>query len=157
MDEDKLLEVNPAALRMLGRQFAHEMVGKPPSEFSPPLQPNGVSSEIMARKYIEECIAKGSVRLEWMCASPEGREIPLEVLLTRIDWSGRQVIQVFITDITERKQAERALRDANRELHSEIEQRRRAEESLKERVCMSTLTAEVAVALNAGIELQPML
>jgi GAF domain-containing protein len=43
------------------------------------------------------------------------------------------------------------------ELHREIEQRTRAEESLKERVRMSTLNAEVAVALNAGVELQPML
>src|SRR5262249_23761424 len=77
--------------------------------------------------------------------------------LTRIEWSGRQVIQAFITDITERKQAERALRQANLELHREIEQRTRAEVLLKERVRMSTLTAEVAVALNSSTELQPML
>jgi PAS domain S-box-containing protein len=112
MDRDKLLEVNPAAVRILGRRSADEMVGKHPSAFSPLLQPNGVSSQVMAQRYIEECIAKGSLRLEWMCASPEGREIPLEVLLTRIEWSGRQVIQACISDITERKQAERALRES---------------------------------------------
>jgi len=112
MEPDKLLEVNPAALRILGRQSADEMVGKHPSAFSPSLQPNGVGSEIMAAKHIEECIAKGSVRLEWLCSSPEGQEIPLEVLLTRIEWSGRQVIQACITDITERKRSERALRES---------------------------------------------
>jgi PAS domain S-box-containing protein len=157
MDADKLLEVNPAAVRILGRQSAEEMVGKHPSAFSPLLQPNGVSSEIMAGNCIAECIAKGSLRLEWWCSSPEGVEIPLEVLLTRIEWSGRQVIQACITDITERKQAERVLREVNRELHREIQQRTRVEESLKERVRISTLNAEVAVALNAGVELQPML
>ncbi|HWT79364.1 MAG TPA: PAS domain S-box protein, partial [Candidatus Methylomirabilis sp.] len=88
---------------------------------------------------------------------PQGGEIPLEVNLTRIQWSGRQVIQALITDITERKQAEHALRDANRELRREIEQRSRAEELLKERVRISTLNAEVAVALNAVTELRPML
>ena len=62
---------------------------------------------------------------------PQGGEIPLEVNLTRIQWSGRQFIQALITDITERKQAEHALRDANRELRREIEQRSRAEELLK--------------------------
>ena len=77
--------------------------------------------------------------------------------MTRIQWSGRQIIQAFITDITERKQAEHALREANRELRREIEQRTRAEESLKERVRMSTLNTEVALALNAGTELQAML
>jgi PAS domain S-box-containing protein len=157
MDENKLLEVNPAAVRILGRRFAHEMVGKHPSEFSPPLQPNGVDSQIMAGKYIEECLAKGSVRLEWMCSSPEGHEIPLEVVLTRIEWSGRQVIQAFITDITERKRAERALREANYELHREVEQRTRAEQLLKQRVRMSSLNTGVALALNAGDELQSML
>src|SRR5207247_6270553 len=76
---------------------------------------------------------------------------------TRIEWSGRQVIQALVTDITERKQAEQAIRDANRELHREIEQRTCAEESLKERVRMSTRNAELAVALNAGTELRAML
>jgi PAS domain S-box-containing protein len=156
-DENGLLEVNPAAVRILGRRSPQELLGKHPSETSPPFQPNGESSEVLARKYIEQCIANGSARFEWMSCTPQGREIPLEVALTRIEWSGRQVIQAFITDITERKQAERALREANRELHREIEQRTRAEEALQQRVRMSTLNAAVALALNADAELQPML
>src|SRR5438046_8811032 len=88
---------------------------------------------------------------------PDNKQVPLEVALTRIQWSVRQVIQAFITAITERKQAEQALREANRELHREIEQRTWAEASLKERVRMSTLNAEVALALNAGTELRTML
>src|ERR1044071_6862343 len=51
MASDKLLEVNPAAVRILGRRSADEMVGKPPSAFSPLLQPNGVNSEVMVRRY----------------------------------------------------------------------------------------------------------
>jgi PAS domain S-box-containing protein len=156
-DEHGLLEVNSAAVRILGRKSQQELLGKHPRELAPPLQPNGESSEAMAAKYIEQCLATGSARFDWLACDPNGKDIPMEVALTRIEWSGRQVIQAFITDITERKQAERALREANRELHREIEQRIRAEESLKERVRMSTLNAEVAVALNAGNELQPML
>jgi PAS domain S-box-containing protein len=124
---------------------------------APPIQANGETSAVMGQKYIEECMALGSARFEWLACAPDGREIPLEVALTRIQWSGRQIIQAFITDITERKRAERALREANSELHREIEQRTRAEDSLKERVCLSTLNAGVALALNAGAELQPML
>jgi PAS domain S-box-containing protein len=156
-DENGLREVNPAAVQIMGRQFAHELLGKHPRDLAPPFQPNGESSEVMARGYIEECMTKGSVRFEWLACAPDGREIPLEVALTRIEWSGRQVIQAFITDITERKRSEQALHKANRELHREIEQRLRAEELLKDRVRMSTLNAEVAVALNAGTELQTML
>ena len=156
-DENGLLEVNTAAVRIMRRQTAQEMLGKHPREMAPPFQPNGESSDAMAREYIEECLARGSVRFEWLARAADGQDIPMEVALTRIEWSGRQVIQAFITDITERKQAERALREANDELRREIEQRTRAEESLKQRVRMSTLNAEVAVALNAGDELQPML
>jgi PAS domain S-box-containing protein len=156
-DENELLEVNPAAVRIMGRQHPMDLLGRHPREMAPPLQPNGESSEAMGRRYIEECMTRGSARFEWMACDPQGRNIPLEVALTRIEWSGRQIIQALITDITERKQAELALREANRELHREVEQRTRVEEALQERVRMSTLNAEVAVALNAGTELQPML
>jgi len=57
----------------------------------------------------------------------------------------------------ERKQAEDALRKANCELQKEIEQRKRAEELLNERVRMSSLIAEVAVALNAAGSVRTML
>ena len=111
-DDTQILEVNPAAVRILGRRFAHEILGKHPGEFSPPLQPNGESSDVMARKYIDECMTQGSARFDWLACDPNGREISLEVMLTRIEWSGRQVIQAFITDITERQRAQAALAES---------------------------------------------
>src|SRR6266705_5326332 len=124
-DEKQFLEVNPAAVRIMGCQSPQELLGKYPTDTSPPFQPNGESSAVLARKYIQECMANGSARFEWMSCTPQGRGIPLEVALTRIEWSGRQVIQALVTDITERKQAEQAIREANRELRREIEQRTR--------------------------------
>jgi PAS domain S-box-containing protein len=156
-DEEQLLEVNSAAVRLFGCQSAQELLGKHPGELAPPFQPSGERSDVMAPKYIRECMTRGNVRFDWLARSPGGKDIPMEVALTRIEWSGRQILQAFITDITERKQAESALRQANRELHREIDQRTRAEESLKERVRISTLNTDVAVALNAGTELQAML
>jgi PAS domain S-box-containing protein len=156
-DANEILEVNPAAVRIMRRQSPDELIGKNPRDLAPLFQPGGERSDVLGNKYIEECMTKGSARFEWVGSAPSGEDIPLEVALTRIEWSGRQVIQAFITDITERKQAEQALVDANRDLHREVEQRTRAEESLKQRVRMSTLNAEVAVALNAGDELRAML
>jgi PAS domain S-box-containing protein len=111
-DENQILEVNPAAVRILGRQFAHEMVGKHPAAFSPHLQSNGETSEAMARRYIEECMTQGSARFDWLACDAAGREIPMEVMLTRIEWSGREIIQAFINDITERKRAQAALAES---------------------------------------------
>src|SRR6185369_368723 len=156
-DENQILEVNPAAVRIMGCQHPRELLGKHPSETSPQFQPNGESSAELGRKHIQECMDNGSARFEWMSRTPQGKEVPLEVALTRIQWSGRQVIQALVTDIAERTIAELALREANRELRREIEQRTRAEESLQERVRTSTLSAEVALALNAGTDVQAML
>jgi PAS domain-containing protein len=36
-DEEEILEVNPAAVRILGRQSSHEVLGKHPGAFSPPV------------------------------------------------------------------------------------------------------------------------
>ncbi|HWC60822.1 MAG TPA: PAS domain S-box protein [Verrucomicrobiae bacterium] len=111
-DENALLEVNPAAVRIMGCQHAHELVGKDPRSMAPPFQPNGESSDEMGRRYIQECMERGNSRFEWVAQSPDGRQIPLEVVLTRIQWSGREVIQALITDITERRRAQQALAES---------------------------------------------
>src|SRR4026208_657333 len=58
-DERQILEVNPAAVRIMGCQSLQELLGKHPSETSPPFQPNGESSAVLGRKYIQECMANG--------------------------------------------------------------------------------------------------
>jgi len=111
-DEKEIIEVNPAAVRIMRRKSPQDMLGKHPSEMAPPLQSNGESSAVMGRKHIEECMASGSARFEWLASAPNGEEIPLEVALTRIQWSGREVIQALITDITERQRAQSALAES---------------------------------------------
>lgn len=111
-DENRLLEVNSAAVRLFGCQGPQELVGRHPGDLAPPFQPNGESSAVMARRHIEECMKGGGVRFEWFARAPNGRDIPMEVALTRIEWSGRQVIQAYITDITERVRAQAALAES---------------------------------------------
>jgi PAS domain S-box-containing protein len=111
-DEKELLEVNPAAVRIMRRHRAKELLGKHPAEMAPAFQPNGESSAATGRKHVETCLAQGSARFDWIASAPNGEEIPLEVTLTRIQWSGRQIIQALITDITERTRAQAALAES---------------------------------------------
>ncbi len=111
-DENELLEVNPAAVRIMGRQHAHELIGKNPRGLAPKFQPGGETSDELGARHIKECMERGSARFEWVALGTDGREIPLEVALTRIQWSGREVIQALITDITERKRAQQALAES---------------------------------------------
>ena len=111
-DENQLLEVNSAAVNLFGCKGPEELLGKHPGALAPQLQPNGEPSAVLAARHIQECMTTGGVRFEWLALAPSGKEIPMEVALTRIQWSGRQVIQAFITDITERTRAQAALAES---------------------------------------------
>ena len=108
-DENAFFEVNPAALRIMGFERAEDVVGKHPAEASPPFQPNGEPSFPLAQRYIGECMEKGTAHFEWVARGANGAEVPLEVILTRIQMSGKPIIQAVILDITERKEAEAEL------------------------------------------------
>lgn len=108
-DEEKFLEVNPAAVRILGYDRAEEIIGKHPAQTSAEVQPGGERADILARKHIERCVAEGVVRFEWLACNPRGGEVPLEVILTRIPMGGRYIIQAVIHDISDRKKAENEL------------------------------------------------
>jgi len=108
-DEHTMLEVNPACLRILGFRHADEMIGKHPAETSAPVQPNGQSAATLARGHITECMARGYTRFDWVAQNSRGEQVPIEVILTRIPWGGRQLIQAVFNDITQRKQNEAEL------------------------------------------------
>jgi PAS domain S-box-containing protein len=108
-DEEQILEVNPATVRMLGYDKAEQILGKHPAIISAPVQPGGEQAEGLARHYIKQCLDQGSVRFEWLGRSPRGEDQPLEVILTRIPMAGRQIIQAVINNIEDRKKAEAEL------------------------------------------------
>jgi len=108
-DEEKYLAVNSAAAEMLGYHDPSEMVGLNPVATSAPFQPGGIPSELLARRHISECLELGSARFDWLAQHTDGRELPVEVILTRIEMGGRRVIQAMVNDISERKRAEAEL------------------------------------------------
>jgi PAS domain S-box-containing protein len=109
-DDKQLLDVNPAAVRIMRCQSPAELIGKHPQDFSPPTQPNGESSAVAAASHIRKCMEHGQERFEWMSCDPKGEPVPLEVILTRIEIGGGPIIQAVIIDIAARKAAEEALR-----------------------------------------------
>lgn len=109
-DENGYLELNPAVVRMLGYDDASQLIGKHPADTSPEFQPDGRTTAAVAQEHIAECMNQGTARFEWNARRRDGQALPLEVILTRIEMGGRQLIQAVVTDISERKMAEAELR-----------------------------------------------
>jgi PAS domain S-box-containing protein len=110
---NRFVEYNKAALDMM-RCSREELSELHPAELSPPAQPDGRLSFEKANAMIASAIAKGSHRFEWIHRSPHRGDFPVEVLLTPIQEGQAPVLLVVWRDVTERKLAEEALRQAQR-------------------------------------------
>src|SRR6185503_4014380 len=83
-----------------------------PVDVSPEFQPCGRRSADLAREKTAEVLAGQTPVFEWMHRRPDGRLIPTEVRLLRLPAEGQNLIRASIIDNTERKRAERALRES---------------------------------------------
>lgn len=107
------VEYNDATLNML-RCSRAELATLHPSALSPPHQPDGRDSYEKANEMIAIAVHEGSHRFEWHHCSPHRAAFPVEVLLTPLSDDERPLVLVVWRDITERKQAERALLEAQK-------------------------------------------
>ena len=93
-------------------------------------------SELLGRDVLHLCIAKESVETvihkirtkdigpyEVIGVRKDGSKFPVEIRAREINWDGRKARVAALMDITERKRAEEALRQANQELERRVEER----------------------------------
>jgi PAS domain S-box-containing protein len=105
------VEVNENALGLFGLS-REALLRSSPMELSPPLQPDGRPSVQMAQERIREALAGGTPVFEWMHRNASGQDIPCELRLVRLPYSGRDLVRGSITDISARKRAEQALHES---------------------------------------------
>ncbi|MFZ2430366.1 MAG: PAS domain S-box protein [Lutibacter sp.] len=107
------VDCNQATLKMLGYNRYENVLNLQPSELSPKLQPDGLSSAEKAEALIKIALEKGTHRFEWWHTKSNGEVFPVEVLLTTIENNhNNQVIHCVWRDITHRKHAENELEAA---------------------------------------------
>jgi len=103
---------NPATVAMFGARDVEELTSRAPWNLSPERQPDGRASAEKSKEMIETAMREGSNFFEWTHKRIDGEEFPATVLLSRMEYAGKAVLQATVRDITEQKQAEDAIRQA---------------------------------------------
>ncbi|MEM7553522.1 MAG: ATP-binding protein [Cyanobacteria bacterium P01_A01_bin.84] len=144
LDKDGFLDCNTAALDIFGCQSKKEFCGKHPSDFSPLKQPNGEYSDKLEAQNIQIALSKGIYRFEWQHRRSDASEFSAEVLLSRIEINGKEILQAFVRDITERKAAEAAIKQKSQQLEQALQELQQTQLQLVQSEKMSALGNLVA-------------
>jgi len=110
--EKSFIDVNQATVDLLGYNSREELIESHPDNISPEYQPDGSNSAKKIRENIIKAIALGNLRFEWELARKDGSRITVEIMLTSIRTENGSLLHAALTNITEYKQAEQALRES---------------------------------------------
>jgi len=109
LGDDVILDCNRSAEKMF-LCSREKLTGLSPDQISPIFQLNGRPSKEAAKEQLEKAIQKGHNTFEWTHTRMDGSDFPVEVSASTMVIDGRIALLVVLRDITERKQAEEALR-----------------------------------------------
>jgi two-component system cell cycle sensor histidine kinase/response regulator CckA len=109
--EGTILEFNPAAERKFGRARA-DVLGKEMAELLIPPALREHHRRGLARLVETDDGPILGTRVEVPALRADGTEFPIELAITRLPLDGRPVFTSYVRDISQRKSAEKALRDS---------------------------------------------
>lgn len=133
LKDAKIIDCNPAAVKMLGCQNVAEVINLRPDEISPEFQPDGKKSSEKVIEFIQIAYNKGAHRFEWEHKRKNGELFPVEVSFTYIKYGDEEVMQAVWFDISDRKSNEVELEKHRKHLEELVKERtKQLEEKNKE-------------------------
>lgn len=110
----RFVDVNAAALGLLGVADKSQLVGRLLSDFWPEFQPSGRRSLDLLTEAMQEAQQRGWCRLEWRRYLATGEEVWDELSFNPVLVDGRPLLHAAWRDVTARKRDEEALDYKNR-------------------------------------------
>ena len=110
------LDCNAAALRLFKWRSKDDLASTHPTDFSSAKQEDGRDSATVFAEHIKQACLDGFCFFEWLIKTRDGTVIPTEVLFSRLEMGGKTVFQSVVRDISERKRAEDAVQQSEKEL-----------------------------------------
>lgn len=115
LDSSGFLDCNKTTLDLFGFSIKEQFIGKQPVELSSATQPDGKDSLTASMEHIENVHRDGLDFFEWIHKRQNGTIFYAEVLLSRMKYQSKLVLQATVRDITARKQAEQELLKAHKD------------------------------------------
>jgi len=116
MKKDVFMDCNKKTLELFGLKSKKQIIGKPPYYFSPLKQPDGMNSKTKALKKIQKALNGKPQFFEWKHKKLNNALFDAEVGLSRIMLEGEPYLLAFVKDITKRKESEKKLLEAQKQL-----------------------------------------
>ena len=118
------VDSNHNAQRMFGYD-AEEMRRIGPREVTSAQDLTGQTVESLVEERLRRALEGGALKFEITCQHKSGRTFPTEVRLVRLPATGRKLVRGSVTDISERRWAQKLHQDYSRTLEEQVAQRTR--------------------------------
>ncbi len=109
VDTGLFVDANENSVRLFGLE-REDLFKLGPLDISQPIAPDGRPATELAAEKLREALEGGAPVFEWIHRNSAGEDIHCEVRLMRLSGAERRLVRGSVTDITERKRAEKALR-----------------------------------------------
>ena len=106
IDDEKFIDCNQSALKILKFDTKEKLLNTHPSKLSPKYQPNGEVSFDKANKMIQKALKEGFYHFEWVHRNLKNEDFWVDVVLTKININNKDIIHVLWRDIQKRKEIE---------------------------------------------------